>query len=62
MLDQLSKLYGIGKGKAAVIVEYRKENGGFKSLEELKQVPGIGEKLFSANRNRITITPPETAP
>jgi competence protein ComEA len=43
-----SKLYrASARRKAEAIVEYRKQHGNFKSVEELKNVKGIGESLFN---------------
>jgi competence protein ComEA len=47
-VEQLDQLDGIGPTLAKRIVEYREEHGGFRSVDELKQVDGIGEKRFAA--------------
>jgi competence protein ComEA len=45
--NELEDLPGIGPVLAARIVEYRNEKGGFKTLEELKEVKGVGAKLYA---------------
>lgn len=47
---------GVGKAKVAKIIEYREQNKGFKSIEELNEVKGIGEKTLEKMRSRIKIT------
>ena len=44
--NDLECLPGIGPTLAQRIIEYRQKHGSFKTLEELKNVRGIGEKLF----------------
>src|SRR3954447_3444802 len=45
---QLEGLDGIGPALAGRILEYRQQHGGFRSLDELKEVSGIGDKRFEA--------------
>ncbi|MCB2292541.1 helix-hairpin-helix domain-containing protein [Clostridium algoriphilum] len=53
--EELKTLTGIGDAKADVIIEYREQNGGFKSVEELTKVGGIGEKTLSKFVDKIDI-------
>ena len=53
--ETLTSLSGIGDAKAQKIIDYRNENGLFKSIEELKNVSGISEKLFEQIKEFITI-------
>lgn len=46
-------LNGIGLKKAEAIIQYRKENGAFKTLVELTNVKGIGEKTVKKNKKDI---------
>jgi len=43
----LQLLPGIGPKKAAAILAYREENGGFQTVEEIMEVPGIGDATFT---------------
>ena len=52
-LDQV--LLNIGPAKAQAIVEYRRENGAFRSVEQLAMVKGIGLKTVERNRDRIIL-------
>lgn len=51
----LQKLNGIGERKAEQIIAYREQKGGFKSIDELKEVSGIGDKTFDALKDQITV-------
>ena len=51
----LTTLQHIGQAKARAIVEYRGAHGVFKTIDDLKAVPGIGEKIFEAIKDRITV-------
>ena len=52
----LDALDGIGAKKAEAIIAWRTQHGEFKSVEDLKQVPGIGEKLFEKLKTNVTLT------
>ena len=53
--NQLQTLTGIGPAKAQKIIEYREANGGFKSIEEIMNVSGIGEKTFENIKENICV-------
>jgi len=48
-------LYGIGRNKARAIVDYRKQYGDFKSINELAKVKGIGKGIIAGNQGDIVI-------
>jgi competence protein ComEA len=52
---QLETLPGVGKATAERIVEYREKSGGFKKIEDLMNVRGIGEKSFLKIKPLITV-------
>lgn len=54
--SRLDELPGIGPGKAKAIVEHRESKGAFKTIEELKNVKGIGQKTFDGLKGRITVS------
>ncbi|MDR1062779.1 MAG: helix-hairpin-helix domain-containing protein [Azoarcus sp.] len=51
----LQQINGLGPSKANAIIEYRKANGPFASLDDLVKVPGIGEKSLASMKPQITI-------
>lgn len=51
----LTTLNGVGPAKAQAIITYRTENGPFKTVEDLKNVTGIGEKTFEALKDSLTV-------
>ena len=59
---QIATLPGVGQKAAERIVEYRQKNGGFKKIEELMNVKGIGEKSFLKLKALITVTEKTPAP
>ena len=52
---ELETLSGIGPSIALKIITYRNENGKFKTIEDIKNVSGIGESKFKQIENEITI-------
>lgn len=53
--DALMTLDGIGSGTAEKIIKYRQDNGYFNSIDDLKNVSGIGENKFNGLKDDITI-------
>ena len=53
--DELMNLPNIGESKALAIIEYREKNGLFTSIDDIKNVSGIGDKLFEAIKENISI-------
>ena len=51
----LQDVTGIGPKKAEAIVEYRKKNGQFKSVDDLDKVPGFGKSTVDKVRNDLTV-------
>ncbi len=52
--EELMTLTGIGEAKAEDIIKYREENGQFKTIEDIKNVSGIGDSLFAKIKENIT--------
>lgn len=53
--EELTQLPGVGETKAQSIIQYRTEHGPFQSLEELENVPGIGESTFAKLKDFIRL-------
>jgi len=54
-LTELMKLKGIGEAKAQNIITYREDNNVFETIEEIKEVSGIGEGIFEGIKSEIII-------
>ena len=54
-IEELDKLPGVGEATANKIVNHRSEDGEFKSIEEIKNVNGIGDKKFEEMKNLICV-------
>jgi competence protein ComEA len=52
-IEQLDQLEGVGPATAQKILEWRKQHGGFRSVEDLKQITGIGPKKFAALKDKV---------
>ena len=58
---ELEKLPGVGAAMAARILEYRQKSGGFKKIEELMNIQGIGERNFLRLKPLVTVGPAKSA-
>ena len=54
--EQLESLDGVGPVKAQAIIDYRKKNGPFKKLEDVKNVDGIGEATYDKIKGNIQLS------
>lgn len=54
-IEELCTLTGIGETRAQAIVDYREQNGGFQSIEELMNIDGIKEKTFEKLKEEVTV-------
>jgi competence protein ComEA len=59
-VEQLATIPGVGPKMAERIIDYRQKNGGFKKVEDLMNVSGVGEKSFLKMKPLITVTAPKT--
>lgn len=53
--EELSTLEGIGEMKAESIIEFRDNHGHFTKIEDLKNVKGIGDKIFEKIKDQVTV-------
>ena len=54
-LEQLDTLDGVGPATAGKILEYRRQHGGFRSIDDLGEIPGIGPKRLAALRGKVQL-------
>jgi competence protein ComEA len=54
-LEQLDSLPGVGPSTAQKIIDYRTQHGGFRSVDELMEVPGIGPAKFAELKDKVTV-------
>lgn len=54
-LEELDKLPGVGEATANKIISHREENGQFKTIEDIKNVNGIGDKKFEKMKELICV-------
>jgi len=59
---ELASLQGIGAAKAQAIVEHREKNGPFGTVDDLKLVRGIGDKMLEQLRPQVTVGAVQAAP
>ncbi|TNF92791.1 MAG: helix-hairpin-helix domain-containing protein [Gammaproteobacteria bacterium] len=51
-----AEIKGVGDKRAQAIVQYREEHGDFKSVDELANIKGIGEKIVDKNRENLIVS------
>jgi competence protein ComEA len=53
--EQLDTLDGVGPATASKILDYRRQHGGFRSIDDLGEIPGIGPKRLAALRGKVQL-------
>lgn len=52
-MEQLMQLPGVGEGTARKIIDYRNSNGQFKTVDQIKSIPGIGDKKYEKMKDLL---------
>lgn len=60
--DELTSIKGVGPAKAQAIISYRQKNGQFKSVDDLKNVKGFGDKSVDKIRAAVSVSGETTLP
>ena len=55
-VEELTQLQKVGPKTAERIVAYRNDNGPFKTVDDLKNVKGVGDKILELNKGRISVS------
>ena len=53
--EELTSVKGVGDKRAQEIIDYRKKNGDFKSVDDLEKVPGIGPGIMKQIRSQVSV-------
>lgn len=51
----ITAISGVGEKKAEAIIEYRKQHGPFKSVDEITKIKGIGQGILDKNRENLSV-------
>jgi competence protein ComEA len=54
--EELTSLKGVGDKRAQEIIDYRRKNGDFKSVDDLEKVPGIGPGIMKQIRSQVSVS------
>lgn len=54
-IDELVTLDGVGEAKADAIIQYREYVGGYKSVDEIKNIKGIGDNIYNKIADKLTV-------